>query len=77
MTLVQKLRERWKLVLASLVGLFIFGSVFAIGAASCLFNGMVNPLIPCAITGAIWYQGESNCQIHFLRWGDPLHGVTV
>jgi sialate O-acetylesterase len=25
-----------------------------------LFNGMVNPLIPFAIKGAIWYQGESN-----------------
>lgn len=25
-----------------------------------LFNGMVNPLIPYAIKGVIWYQGESN-----------------
>jgi sialate O-acetylesterase len=25
-----------------------------------LFNGMINPLIPDAIKGAIWYQGESN-----------------
>ncbi len=25
-----------------------------------LFNGMIAPLIPYAITGAIWYQGESN-----------------
>jgi sialate O-acetylesterase len=25
-----------------------------------LFNGMVSPLIPYAIQGAIWYQGESN-----------------
>lgn len=25
-----------------------------------LFNGMVNPLVPYAIKGAIWYQGESN-----------------
>lgn len=25
-----------------------------------LFNGMVNPLVPYAIRGAIWYQGESN-----------------
>ena len=25
-----------------------------------LFNGMINPLIPYAIKGAIWYQGESN-----------------
>lgn len=25
-----------------------------------LFNGMINPLIPYAIKGTIWYQGESN-----------------
>jgi sialate O-acetylesterase len=25
-----------------------------------LFNGMINPLVPFAIRGAIWYQGESN-----------------
>ena len=25
-----------------------------------LFNGKINPLIPYAIRGAIWYQGESN-----------------
>ncbi len=25
-----------------------------------LFNGMISPLIPYAIRGAIWYQGESN-----------------
>jgi len=30
------------------------------GVASCLFNGMVNPILPYAIRGAIWYQGESN-----------------
>ncbi len=28
--------------------------------ASVLFNGMVNPLIPFPVKGAIWYQGESN-----------------
>jgi sialate O-acetylesterase len=27
---------------------------------SVLFNGMISPLIPFAIRGAIWYQGESN-----------------
>lgn len=27
---------------------------------SYLFNGMIAPLIPSAIKGAIWYQGESN-----------------
>lgn len=27
---------------------------------SGLYNGMINPLIPYALRGAIWYQGESN-----------------
>ncbi len=27
---------------------------------STLFNGMISPIIPYAIKGAIWYQGESN-----------------
>lgn len=26
----------------------------------CLFNGMLNPLLPCALRGMIWYQGEHN-----------------
>ena len=28
--------------------------------AGQLFNGMINPIVPYAISGAIWYQGESN-----------------
>jgi len=31
-----------------------------IGTPITLFNGMINPLIPFAIKGVIWYQGESN-----------------
>src|SRR5207249_2987209 len=27
---------------------------------SVLFNGMIAPIVPCTIRGAIWYQGESN-----------------
>ncbi|MDP3069258.1 MAG: sialate O-acetylesterase [Opitutaceae bacterium] len=27
-----------------------------------LFNGMVNPLLPGALRGVIWYQGESNAE---------------
>jgi sialate O-acetylesterase len=27
---------------------------------SCLYNGMIAPLLPYSIRGAIWYQGESN-----------------
>jgi sialate O-acetylesterase len=29
-------------------------------AATGLYNGMIAPLVPFAIRGAIWYQGESN-----------------
>ena len=29
-------------------------------AATALFNGMIHPLCPFSIRGAIWYQGESN-----------------
>lgn len=25
-----------------------------------LYNGMIAPLVPCALRGAIWYQGEAN-----------------
>lgn len=28
--------------------------------ASSIYNGMIEPLIPFAIRGAVWYQGESN-----------------
>ncbi|MBC3786629.1 sialate O-acetylesterase [Spirosoma utsteinense] len=28
--------------------------------ATQLFNAMINPLVPYAVAGAIWYQGESN-----------------
>jgi sialate O-acetylesterase len=30
------------------------------GDSSSLYNGMIAPLVPYAIRGAIWYQGESN-----------------
>ena len=32
-----------------------------------LFNGMIAPLIPYAIRGAIWYQGENNAQGEFSK----------
>ena len=41
--------------------------------ATVLFNGMLNPVIPYAIRGALWYQGESIC------WGTPglnLYGTV-
>lgn len=30
------------------------------GGAGGLFNGKIAPLIPCALRGAVWYQGEAN-----------------
>jgi len=30
------------------------------GQPTGLYNGMVNPLVPFAIRGALWYQGEAN-----------------
>jgi sialate O-acetylesterase len=30
--------------------------------AAHLFNGMISPLVPYAIRGVVWYQGESNAQ---------------
>ncbi len=33
-----------------------------------LFNGMVNPVIPYAIKGAIWYQGESNASHNITQY---------
>lgn len=32
----------------------------AFGSPGCLYNGMIAPLIPYTLQGAIWYQGESN-----------------
>jgi sialate O-acetylesterase len=36
--------------------------------ATVLFNGMINPVVPYAIRGAIWYQGES-----IVAGGIPLY----
>lgn len=35
---------------------------------STLFNAMVNPVIPYAIRGTIWYQGESNADHNTLQY---------
>jgi len=37
---------------------------------TALFNGMISPLLPFKIKGAIWYQGESN-------WNRPLEYQTL
>lgn len=38
---------------------------------SALYNGMIAPVVPFAIKGAIWYQGESNTT-RSLEYGDLL-----
>jgi len=38
-----------------------------------IFNGMINPLVPYAISGFIWYQGESNLpRAYQYRYAFPL-----
>jgi sialate O-acetylesterase len=37
---------------------------------STLYNGMISPLLPYAVKGAIWYQGESNA-------GQPIEYRTL
>ncbi len=35
---------------------------FSAYSPTTLYNGMISPLIPFAVKGAIWYQGESNTE---------------
>ena len=43
------------------VGLVKFNTVLSPNSyPTLLYNGMINPLVPYGIRGAIWYQGESN-----------------
>ncbi|WP_461151415.1 sialate O-acetylesterase [Spirosoma pulveris] len=52
------LAGKWKYRVAN-----VFASSYKPGPntyATQLFNAMLNPLIPYAVQGAIWYQGESN-----------------
>lgn len=38
-----------------------------------LYNGMIAPLVPYALRGAIWYQGESNAN----RYTSELYGLQL
>jgi sialate O-acetylesterase len=42
------------------VGPFPRQASFHANSPTALYNGMIAPLVPFAIRGAIWYQGESN-----------------
>lgn len=39
------------------------------GLPTVIYNAMVDPIVPYAIAGAIWYQGENNC----VRNDGPLY----
>ncbi|MGQ9455092.1 MAG: sialate O-acetylesterase [Armatimonadota bacterium] len=43
---------------------------------AALYNGMIAPLIPYAIRGAIWYQGESNVR-HAYRYEKRLTNMIM
>lgn len=42
--------------------------------ATALFNGMIHPLVPFAMRGAIWYQGESNMG-EGMRYADRMRAL--
>ena len=46
-------------------------------AYGALYNGMVNPLIPYAIKGALWYQGESNSKNSSEKYGLQLTSLVT
>lgn len=53
------LSGKWKYKLGSKMESLV-GSSFIQWKATGLYNGMITPLLPYAIKGVIWYQGESN-----------------
>ncbi|TAE76835.1 MAG: 9-O-acetylesterase [Verrucomicrobia bacterium] len=44
--------------------------------ATALYNGMIHPLVPFAIRGAIWYQGESNMG-DGMRYADRMKALIA
>jgi sialate O-acetylesterase len=52
--------EQQKLIFLKANSLTIPLNEYYYRAPTVLFNAMVNPLVPYALQGAIWYQGESN-----------------
>jgi sialate O-acetylesterase len=52
------LGDNWHFRIAKIAG--NSGGVGPNDYPSLLFNGMINPLIPYAIRGVLWYQGEAN-----------------
>ncbi len=46
---------------------------------TALYNGMIAPLVPFAIRGALWYQGESNCigDTNRLAYADKMEALIL
>lgn len=46
---------------------------------TALFNGMIAPLVPFAIRGALWYQGEGNCvgDTNRLAYADKMEALIL
>jgi sialate O-acetylesterase len=44
--------------------------------ATALYNGMIHPIVPYAIRGAIWYQGESNLG-DGMRYADRMKALIA
>ena len=57
---VQPLGRQWKLQMGAEMPHNISHSIDLQYQPSTLFNGMIHPLAPFALAGAVWYQGESN-----------------
>jgi sialate O-acetylesterase len=46
---------------------------------TALYNGMIAPLVPFALRGAIWYQGEANCvgDTNRLAYADKMEALIL
>jgi sialate O-acetylesterase len=54
------LKSEWKYKIGAKMEKMAPGTTFIRWKPTGLYNAMINPLINYNITGAIWYQGESN-----------------
>lgn len=54
------LSGKWKFKISAMLSNMPAAPVRKEQAPTVLYNAMINPLIPYAVKGAIWYQGESN-----------------
>jgi sialate O-acetylesterase len=57
---VQPLGRQWKIQMGAEMPHNISHGIDLQYQPSTLFNGMIHPLAPYALAGAVWYQGESN-----------------